>query len=286
MQARIKDDSFSLKERVVAYENLSSVGAALARIHNGSLDASMFPDAFSKGYLADVVRILDQNDDLPWWKKESQEYPRKQKAILSAGIVPNSIEPERASLEKSLESAKRSRRDVQRALGEVVDPIERTQKTLSSIAGSKNTRVPIDGDGRSHASFTIRSIPPGNQFAPHTGNFSYAAAYDALRDPLDTTEQIHFFTPLCKAEPGRERETLSLRWRDQKTSLKHNKILSKVMEAKLSSSLSDLDEGEMIVFDGGRFYRHVNPVSDHRHRFRLGALAALSDMQEEVLCWG
>ncbi|MEC7986421.1 MAG: hypothetical protein VX278_14745 [Myxococcota bacterium] len=287
VQARVKNDSFSLKERVVAYEDLSSVGDAFAQIYDGELDVLIIQDVFSKDHLADVVRILDRNDDLLWSKQESQKHHRKQNSIFGVGIAPNGVEPHGPSPEKYLESAKRFRKEVRAVFGDAVDPIERIQQTLSSIAGGKNTRVPIGKDGRLYSPFTIRSIPPGKQFDLHTGNFFYAtAAYDALRDQLDTTDQISFFTPLRRAEGGGELEIFNLRWGDQKTPSKHKKILSEVVESEFSSYLYDLDEGEMIVFDGGRLYHRVNPVLGERHRFTLGGFAAMSDTHEEVLYWG
>jgi hapalindole-type alkaloid chlorinase len=284
---RSPKDPFILKEQVVSYQDISGVGDAFGKIYNGELDVLIIQSVFPQDVLSSVVEQLDKNDNLLWSGQESLEDHRIQNSIFGVGIAPNGVEPEGPSSEKYLKSAARFCSEVKNVFGDSLNPIDRVQRILSAIAGGRNTRVPFGSNDQPYTPFTIRSIPPGERFGLHTGNFFYeTSAYDRLREQLDTSDQISFFTPLRNAESGGELEIFNLRWGDKNTPRHHQKINTSEVEANYSSLLYDLENGEMIVFDGGRLYHRVNLVVGNLHRYTLGGFAALSQDRSEVLYWG
>ncbi|MEZ4300349.1 MAG: 2OG-Fe(II) oxygenase [Polyangiaceae bacterium] len=155
------------------------------------------------------------------------------------------------------------------------------------VAGARPLVWPKNEAGRPYGKMTLRCLPPGGLIPPHCENEQLPRApYDGLRAHIDTTALVSFYLTLAAAEDGGElsihdmgaHELGRLPVRDG-----HSDVGAALLER--GRVLVRPMAGDMIVFDGGRFFHQVRPVGGARNRWTMGGFMALSASGREVLAW-
>ena len=115
-----------------------------------------------------------------------------------------------------------------------------------------------------------------------------------LADTLDIRCQLSWFIPLQTAEEGGELELYGLDFEDTRPLREERPPGSDGMDelsgltflVELADSMRvDPAAGDLVLFDGGRWYHRVRPVRGHRPRITLGGFLAFSRDGEELFFW-
>jgi len=148
-------------------------------------------------------------------------------------------------------------------------------------------------DGKQCAPFTVRKISPNAQIPAHVENeLSFAVeAYQAFDDMLEIHNTLSYFILLGKPQVGGELVLFDLTWESTPKGLisKNGAMMSSKMRDKLITSnykitySSELNEGDMLIFAGGRTWHKVNTVQGKYPRFTIGGFIAKSKTEKSLL---
>ncbi len=164
--------------------------------------------------------------------------------------------------------------------------IERTYCVIERVA-----RRPVRtfrGEGGAYVPATLRRMPPGEEVGPHfeLGQLE-APGYAEILRHLAPTSIFSFYVALRAPEAGGELAIYDLCWSDADAA----KVRSRERPdgAKLFERYEPLlvppGEGDLLVFDSGRFAHRVLRVRGARARWTAGGLLAYAPDGREVLAW-
>jgi len=172
-----------------------------------------------------------------------------------------------------------------------LDYEEHLESVFQSISGGVPVKIPTGSEGESYCPSVIRVLPDGHEIIIHVGNsFVEYPQIDHLKSIFDLTDQLSFFIPLSLPEAGGQLVIYALEWEEAKRGGKFDL-------QTLGLELQDLniDEyetltltpgvGDMLLFDGGRFYHSVNRVSGSRPRRTIGGFLNFSCERDTVYYW-
>lgn len=172
----------------------------------------------------------------------------------------------------------------------------RLEGVFSALAGGRPASVPAGPDGTTYTPATIRVLPDGNEIGVHVGkSFMLLPQAWHLSRSVNVAEQLSYFVTLTAPEGGGELVVYSLEWADVEL------YLPKAGEARGSNvyapsgavqfiELCDREsyrpgEGDMILFDGGRYFHRVTHVRGAHPRRTIGGFLSLSLDQTTVSYW-
>jgi hapalindole-type alkaloid chlorinase len=174
-----------------------------------------------------------------------------------------------------------------------IDYEERIESVLHALSGGLPVSIPTGVEGQAYNSSSIRVIPDGHEIPIHVGKepllFPQASH---LRTLVDITDQFSFFIPLSLPDAGGELIVYDLEF-DEEQSKKNQ--TSNIYEIGLRTKNLNPDSykskvlapgvGDMLLFDGGRYYHRVTQVSGKRPRRTIGGFANFSHDREALYYW-
>jgi hypothetical protein len=165
--------------------------------------------------------------------------------------------------------------------------VSRIVDAMTAVAGGRPVERPHNDAGEPYGLATIRMVSPGGDLLLHCGNAFYAwRSYDALRPLLDTTMQFSFFVVLQAPEGGGGLEVFDADYTDPTTPCTPDGGWdTPAIEGGYPSIVLPAVPGQMILFDGGRYFHKVRPVQGGRNRFTIGGFLSLSKGHDRVLHW-
>jgi hapalindole-type alkaloid chlorinase len=165
---------------------------------------------------------------------------------------------------------------------------ERIHAMFTSVAGERPVAVARARDGRSYGTATIRLLEPGCDLLVHCGNYFYTwDSYAELQPLLDTSQQLSFFVVLRAPEAGGELAVFDADYtrddypRDEATGMWDGDAI----ERDFPATIVRPEVGDMILFDGGRYFHRIRTVEGQRSRLTLGGFLAFSVDHRRVLHW-
>lgn len=179
--------------------------------------------------------------------------------------------------------------EIERAFDELLgrELRARIEGVVRAVAGSRPLVWPEDGAGRPYGKMTLRCLPPGGLIPPHCENEQLPRApYDELRARIDTTALLSFYLTLAPAEEGGELAIHDMGAHELSrlpVRARHSDV-GDALDARERVLVKPM-AGDMIVFDGGRFFHQVRPVGGTRNRWTMGGFLAMSASGREVLAW-
>lgn len=163
----------------------------------------------------------------------------------------------------------------------------RFEAVLRALAGGRDVVLPRGPDGRPYGRFTLRCLPPGGRIPPHCENEQIRRPpYEHLRGLIDDRALISFYLTLAPAELGGELSihALGAHELDRIATRARHSEPGGALEGRASTAVRPL-AGDLIVFDGGRFFHQVLPVRGSANRWTMGGFSALSPDGRAVLAW-
>ena len=165
---------------------------------------------------------------------------------------------------------------------------ERVESVLHYLSGGLPVRIPTGPQGQTYTSATIRVMPAGHEIKVHVGNeFLRMPQASHLRTMVDLSDQLSYFIPLSVPEAGGELIVYTLEWdleeRSSNTPAIHH-LDDHVVEQYESMAFAP-GPGDMLLFNGGRYYHRVTPVLGSRLRRTIGGFLAFSQEHDAVYYW-
>jgi hypothetical protein len=256
-------------------------------LFNHSLVGMIIRDVFPHDVMEQVVERLEKNqDDL---KVFTSFYMEKAPHIIGPA-VPN-FKPENI---KEYFAATSAFRQVCRSLfPENYQFEERVRSVFHALSGGRPVEVPTGLQEEVYNSATIRLLPDGHEFIPHAGNVINLNLihHEHLLSLVNIKDQLSYFIPLSLSEAGGELIVYNKLCETEEVERYKNIDL----KAYFTSDQINFDQyehkvvapsvGDMVLFQGGRYYHRVSPASGSCPRRTIGGLVNGSYDSETIYYW-
>lgn len=173
----------------------------------------------------------------------------------------------------------------------------RIAEVFTTLSGGLPAEVAHSPDGEAFTPSTVRVLTEGHEIGVHVGNeFARLPQARHLRSLIDMTDQISFFIPLSVPAGGGELVVYGVEHSDMSafmpktTSADQNNVWlegSKVFNAfaALDSTAFAPQPGDMLIFDGGRYFHRVSKVEGRAPRRTVGGFVGFSVDHERLYYW-
>jgi len=259
-------------------------------IHRRRLDLVIVDGVLPTETCARVTTALERNAaDWPWTLQETLDTRASQFRLIGESLTPYAGNPDGPTLSHYYAEAASFRtlcRDLFAGDPDFESTIERA---FSLLAGGRAVELPAGVDpGTSYTPATIRNLPPGCEIPVHVGDYFYSTpGYRHLGTLVELHDQLSYFVPLQNAEGGGELVVYGAEW---------GKDDAPAMTRELRANWDDGREpwpcevfvpapGQLLVFNGGRFYHRVNRVRGERSRWTIGGFLGFSPDGGSVRYW-
>ncbi len=171
---------------------------------------------------------------------------------------------------------------------------ERLVRVLADLSGGLPAS-PVPGPSGSHCTpATLRVLPEGREIGLHVGNdFASMPHVTHLRAHLDLSEQISFFMPITVPEAGGELIVYGLEHADVvhlmppaglgNTWREGTDVYDAVVH--LDATAFTPGPGDLLIFDGGRYFHRVSRTVGPRPRRTIGGFIGFSLAGDELHYW-
>lgn len=175
------------------------------------------------------------------------------------------------------------------ALGDQLRRFEaRIHDTMAALAAGYDVAVPRGADGRQYLTTTVRVLLQGDRLPLHYENETFGnPAMDALRPMLDVSTLMSFYLPLAIPRSGgvlRLYHTHCLDGGDSLVERLGGEERARPQFEQWGFSVILPRVGDLLVFDGGRWYHDVTPIEDGT-RWTLGGFLAMTRDHRGVRYW-
>jgi len=277
------------KHVILDVDALSDWPDALHDIYCRRLDLMVVRGLFPAEQLARAVQALDAEPIGPQWILQETRDPKQvQMRLMGESLTPNTGFPDGPDMDHYFASAAHVRARARElfAPGPLFEPT--VQDCLTRLAGGRAVSVPTWPDGRSYTPATIRSLPPGCQIPVHVGNyFLGTGGYRHLATQVALEDQLSYFLTLQAPQAGGALEVYSLEWKDPATPWlpEHGIWDGPAITARYPALRFTPQAGDLLLFDGGRYYHKVTRVEGTRTRWTMGGFAGFSRDMQHVYYW-
>lgn len=269
---------------------------------HGTLQAVIIRKVFSQEALEQVSRNLETNS-------------RMQSILIKHGtsdykipyVYGHSLVSSPSDLKDYLTYAEIFREGFRELFEGNPDFEEQVFSILQTLGGGVPVEIPTAPNGKSYQPVGIRFMPAGHEIKIHAGlDFLNGPGPKHLRSFVDVSNQLSYFMPITNPEAGGELVMFNLRWSPELKSFKpltvsevrqdrviYNREESDCVPEELTdaalekyeSQVLELEPGDLLVFDGGRYYHKVTPVVGNKIRQTVGGFLSFSSKGNKVYLW-
>lgn len=194
-------------------------------------------------------------------------------------------------------AAARFRRECRMLFRGLVDFEACLEQIFSALSGGRPAVIPSGPDGSTYTPVTIRVLPEGQEIGIHAGNeFLRLPQAWHLKTLVDVSDQLSFFIPLTVPDSGGELVVYALEWDDVAIFVPASESGASEEVHGFSTEMITVAErfdrmvftpgpGDMLLFDGGRYFHRVAPVGGACPRRTIGGFLGLSIDHEVVYYW-
>lgn len=252
---------------------------AIPRLHAGSLAGILVRGVFDLDEVAALVSALEEH---------GAELPMFKPPIFKGRVLGKPLVAAAEGITDYLDQAERFRAGCARIHAAYPDMEQRLHDAISALAGDYPTSVPRWADGRDFLAATIRILIEGDSLPLHYENETFSRPVMAKFSPLlDQTNMLSFYMPLVIPRSGGVLRLFHTSCLDGGDSLIEDlggeeKALAHFEARGYSEVLPEI--GDLLVFDGGRWYHDVTPIADGE-RWTLGGFLASTRDGNKVHYW-
>jgi Carrier-protein-independent halogenase WelO5 len=264
----------------VDHSAVDDYSEAIPQLRAGELTGVIVRGVYDAEFLAGIVSRLEQHDPpfLKTW------FPEKFRSWFYGQNL-NLMETDADSYFR--ESA-RFDAQVRELLPQPNGFVERVLKAVSGLDQSQPCRAaPGPEPGQTYMMTTFRGHAEGGYIPPHCDN---EQAYRPAYEHLHTLVSDHMYSVvllLSKPESGGALEVFDYRVEPRNAQLMNDDgVTDKPDITQLSSVAFELNAGDLIVVDSGRFLHRVTPVIGSTIRWTACSFMARARDRRAAYCWG
>lgn len=257
---------------------------AIDDIYHRRLDVLVVKGAFDVDQGARAIAEIERDfARFPWTPQQFPDLAREQMLVMGMTLTP--VSGFDLDHDRYFETATRFRAELGRLFDD--DFEKAVVALLGHLSSGRPVRIPEDERGRAYTPATIRKLPPGFGIPVHCGNFFLGTpGYRQLARQIDLVDQLSYFATLGAAESGGELEIYALEWGDPATPMLDDTLYD---GERIQSDYEGLrikpGAGDLLLFDGGRYYHRVTAVGGASARWTIGGFVGLSSDHREILIW-
>jgi hypothetical protein len=254
----------------------------------GRFQVSIIRGVYSREAMETVLaRLLPSEHGMPIAPQQTPDLSVEQVTMYGVGITPNSVELNGAPPDRYHASAIQFREACRRLFAGLDDYETVIDGLFRRVSGGRDIEVPRDREGRIFAPSTIRKVPPGREINMHVGNyFLTTPAYAHLNPLLAQLDQLSFFIPVSPPESGGAIEVYELQYGDPETPKSRDGFVeSDVVRRRYRFESFEPGQGDMFLFNGGRYYHRVDHVVGDRPRWTIGGFLAVGSTRPVIYYW-
>lgn len=269
-------------ERAIADVAAGDVGRqsdAIAQIFEGKLAGVIVRGVVDPEDAAALVRCIErERDSLPTFRP-----PVFKGCVYGRPLVSASD-----GLRSYLDDALRFRRRCAEIFPRYPEIERRVDDALRALGGGRPVSVPSDPEGRSYLPATVRALIEGDRLPLHYENETLRNPVMAtLRPLLDASTLMSFYLPLATPAAGGLLRLFHTSCLDGGDSLINRlggeeRARAHFEEKGFQVVLPGI--GDLLVFDGGRWYHDVTPIAGGC-RWTLGGFLAVTRDHRAVHYW-
>jgi hypothetical protein len=192
-----------------------------------------------------------------------------------------------SSVERYLEQVDELEAYVRSLFEGLPDFRERVWHLLSTLCAER-LATPTDAEGRPYAFAAVRCVPPGAELPTHCEKEQQnKPVYGAMNAKLDDVTLLSYYVALSPADAASRLVVYDLRVDGALPRLTREKkeTVRRAIEARYPYQPIAVEQGDLVLFDGGRFYHRVTPVQGPRPRWTLGGFLGFSSDARQVYVW-
>lgn len=150
-------------------------------------------------------------------------------------------------------------------------PTETIEGLLSALYGGRPVAPPRFDDAHTWAPCNYRALDPGQQIFTHHDDHYGLEVYTHLDPNLERSTILSYFVTLQAPDAGGELIVYGLWGSDPNPPMLPTRFIdTAVLERDYLKQSLALGDGDLIVFDAGRFVHRVAPVQGERPRLTVG----------------
>lgn len=254
---------------------------ALSAIFDAQLTGMVIKQAFPADALAEVVARLESGD-LPLERQQSSHF--KGQTYGRVLIVGD------RDLSDYFREAARFRAACADLFARAPDFQARVETLLTAVAGGRSVRVPSGPDGAGYAPATIRGLHDGGAIDLHCENetVDFPPMWHLSR-VIHARNQLSYYLLLARPDAGGELVVHNARFAEgageQLSRMERTGSAALDAIAACGQVIPQTDVGDLLVFDSGRHFHRVTPVSGPHMRWTMGGFLARSLDDQTVFYW-
>jgi hypothetical protein len=276
----------------IGVDELVKYPDAINDIYTRKLDIMVVKGVFSRAHMEKVVAALE--DPKTVWEKTLQETldpKQKQFYLLGESLTPYAGHPDGPDLDHYHQAAATLRAQVKTLFAGGPDFEPRVEEIFRKIAGGRKVEIPASQQRGPYAGETIRALPQGTEIPVHVGNyFLETKAYVHLSTLVTLEDQLSYFVVMRKPDEGGELIVYTLEYPDPEAPVQDRAPRSGWDDddrgAKWPSQGFAPETGDLLLFDGGRYYHRVSRVTSAATRWTIGGFLGFSKgARDTVYYW-
>jgi hypothetical protein len=262
-------------------------------MYRGAINGLIIRNVYSPESLATVVDRLERGEPQmtrkPFTKSRHLEVPPH--------VIGHAIVAARPDLQEYLADAVQYRRDCRALFRDLPDFESRMEEIFTALSGGLPVSVPAGPEpGQTYTSSTGRVLPEGHGIRTHVGN-SFLDLPQAwhLAGMVEVGCQLSYFLTLSASPSGGELVVYALEWDDVRHELGDADAAIKQYDVTLEGDAARHVEsyesmtfkpgaGDLLMFDGGRYYHRVTAASGGPRR-TMGGFLAYAKEHESIYYW-
>lgn len=252
---------------------------AIARIVDGSIAGVIVRGVLDPGRVAELVRCLE---------RDGGSLPTFRPPVFKGYVLGKPLVSASDGLRGYLDEAERFCAGCAAIFDEYPRFERRVHETLASLAGGRPVSVPRGADGRSYLPATVRVLIEGDRLPLHYENETLRSpVMEALLPSLDPSTLMSFYVPLATPRSGgvlRLFRTHCLEGGDSLIEQHGGEERARPYFERQGFALVLPGIGDLLIFDGGRWYHDVTPVEGGT-RWTLGGFLAVTRDHHAVHYW-
>lgn len=276
------------RTHVVDVTELGALRDTMLDMYEGRADLLIVKNVFTPEAMARIVARLETLKHLfPLKAREHEDTSVKQMFVMGHSITPSGLYPNGPEPMDYYAAAAKFRESCRELFSTEVDFETRLQEVFEKLSSGRKVEVPPGPNGATYTPATIRYLPEGIGIPIHSGlEFVNTSMYEHLGPLLDKSDQLSYFVVMTKPPAGGELEV----WKLQSFSpdIPRNAkgyVDLDTVSAKFPSTLYAPEPGDLLLFDGGRWYHRVRDAQGGPRR-TIGGFACFTKDRDKVYYWG